>query len=283
MGRIITGKKKRVSSLFSEWGGLRKLGLVRIGVFDSGMGGITVLQELSRRFSGLEFLYFGDTANVPYGSKSASQIKALVRSAAERIKTKKIDALVIACNTASSLAYDELKSVFPEVPLIDVVEAGVRSCLKAMEAKPGLPLVVLGTKATVRSHIYQKLLHEKNPTLQVFEQACPLLVPLIEEGWIDHPVLQLTLEEYVKPYQELPKGVALLACTHYPWIDSAVSAALPGWAILNSAHAVAEILEEQLPGVLSKTGSSSLEWYFSDPDGVSPILFRDSTDRISSF
>jgi glutamate racemase len=247
------------------------------------MGGITVLQELSKRFLGLEFLYFGDTANVPYGSKSPAQIKALVHSAAERIKTKRIDALVIACNTASSLAYEELKSVFPNTPLIDVVEAGVRSSIKASLADPGLPLVVLGTKATVRSHIYHTLLHEKAPSLQVFEQACPLLVPLIEEGWIDHPVLHATLQEYVKPFQGQPHGIALLACTHYPWIEEAVKLALPGWSVLNSAHAVADILAEQFPELTLGDGPSKIEWYFSDPEGVSKILFQDSTDQISSF
>ena len=272
-----------VSSLFSEAGGSRKISPVRIGVFDSGMGGITVLQELAKRFPGLQFLYFGDTANVPYGSKSPAQIKALVESAALRIKTKKIDALVIACNTASSLAYDELNRVFPDIPLINVVEAGVRSCVKALESDPALPLVVLGTKATVRSRIYQTLLHEKNASFRVFEQACPLLVPLIEEGWIEHPVLHLTLKEYVKPFQSWEKGVALLACTHYPWIESAVREVLPGWVILNSAHAVADILAEQIPTLSPSSEGGGIEWYFSDPEGVSKTLFRDSTDRISSF
>lgn len=255
------------------------------------MGGITVLRELARRFPGQEFLYFGDTANVPYGSKSPQQIRALVRSAAERIHSKSIDALVIACNTASSLGYEEFEAALPGIPLIDVVEAGVRSAVQADRA--GNPVLILGTKATVRSHIYERLIKEENPEFKVFEQACPLLVPLIEEGWIDHPVLHATIEEYVRPHRERGPGVALLACTHYPWIEVAIAQALPGWTVLNSAHAVADILQETFPGVSSVAGTvatggslgpgARIQWFFSDPESISPVLLGDAAGVVSRF
>jgi len=251
------------------------------------MGGITVLRELARRFPGQEFLYFGDTANVPYGSKSPQQIRALVRSAAERIWAKSaqsIDALVIACNTASSLGYEEFEAALPGVPLIDVVEAGVRSVLHAARANE--PVLILGTKATVRSHIYERLIKEKDPALKVYEQACPLLVPLIEEGWIDHPVLHATLDEYVRLHREKGPGVALLACTHYPWIEAAIARALPRWTVLNSAHAVADILEEAFPGAKAVQAigpGAQVHWFFSDPESVSPVLMEDAIGAIAGF
>jgi glutamate racemase len=240
---------------------------MKIGVFDSGIGGITVLNALKARFSNHEFLYFGDTANVPYGTKSEHQIQALVTSAALRMKEKDIDALVIACNTASSIAYEHFKSVLDPIPLIDVVEAGVASVLDALLDPMG-PVLIFGTRATVKSKIYSRLLHEKNSILKVYEQECPLLVPMIEEGWLDHPALELTAKEYVAPYLHLRPGVALLACTHYPWIKKTFEALLPDWTILDSAHAVADITEKSLNLSEDRNQIARIIWHFSDPDAV---------------
>lgn len=219
---------------------------MRIGIFDSGIGGITVLNELKGSFPDHEFLYFGDTANVPYGTKSETQIRSLVTSAALRMRERKLDALVIACNTASSIAYAQFKEVFGKVPLIDVVAAGTESILHEFQQKSARPILILGTRATVKSKIYSRLLHEKKPELQISEQECPLLVPLIEEGWSHHPVLKLTVEEYVQAYRDLPAGVALLACTHYPWIKKEIETALPGWTVIDSAQAVTQLIATEL-------------------------------------
>lgn len=258
---------------------------MRLGVFDSGIGGITVLNELKVRFPEHEFLYFGDTANVPYGTKSDHQIQNLVTSASLRMKEKHLDALVIACNTASSIAHSHFKAIFDQIPLIDVVAAGVRSILKASESDPKLPVLILGTRATVKSKIYSRLLHEKNPNLEIHEQECPLLVPLIEEGWQAHPVLRLTVEEYVKNHRHLTPGVALLACTHYPWIQSIIEACLPGWKVIDSAHAVADIITEQLglPSLPSAGKIAKLNWYFSDPDGVTQKIVNFGTAPLQTF
>ncbi len=249
------------------------------------MGGVTVLRELIRRQPGAEFLYFGDTANVPYGSKSPVQIRALVRSAAERMKQKRIDALVVACNTAASLAKGEFQEVFPDIPVVDVVQAGVRACLRAVEEAPDSTVLILGTRATVKSRIYEILLQDSKPGIPVLQQACPLFVPMIEEGWIEHPILRATVHEYLGAYREVRKGIALLACTHYPWIERAIQDELPEFRVLNSALAAAEILEECLPGLVRPgTAEPKVRWFFSDPDSVSRSLLGDLPDRaISSF
>lgn len=250
---------------------------MKIGVFDSGVGGITVLNALQARFRQHEFLYFGDTANVPYGTKSEVQIQTLVTSASHRMKQKNIDALVIACNTASSIAYEHFKEVLDPIPLIDVVEAGVASVCAAVKNPTG-PVLIFGTRATIKSKIYSKLLHEKNLALEVHEQECPLLVPLIEEGWLEHPVLELTAKEYVEPYLKLKPGVALLACTHYPWIKTTFEKLLPGWIILDSAHAVADIAEQTLQlshsQALASVENPSIIWHFSDPDAVTTKILN---------
>jgi glutamate racemase len=242
---------------------------MRVGVFDSGIGGVTVLRALEKRFSGVEFFYFGDTANVPYGTKSPGQIQSLVLSAAHRMKSFDLDALVIACNTASSLAYSEFRLVFPSIPLVDVVDAGVATVIGDRKEGGLGPVLVLGTRATVRSGEYRRRISALSPGLQVMEQECPLLVPLIEEGWVDHPVLHTVVEEYVKPWRASGPGAALLACTHYPWIETAVRAALPGWRVLNSGASVARILVREFPKEKFQSGGSNrISWFFSDPESV---------------
>ena len=258
--------------------------LMKIGVFDSGIGGVTVLSELKKRFPGEEYLYFGDTANVPYGTKSETQIRTLVSSAAERIKEKGIDALVIACNTASSIAFKDFKFALDPTPLIDVVDAGVTSVLQAVKNNPTLPILILGTRATVKSRIYSRLLKDQNASLTIHEQECPLLVPMIEEGWTDHPILKSTILEYIAPYLNLKPGVALLACTHYPWIKAQFESLMPGWKVLDSATAVADILEAKLHVNLhSSTAITEVDWYFSDVDGVSTKMLPKNTLKLHHF
>jgi glutamate racemase len=264
---------------------------MKIGVFDSGIGGVTVLNELTKRLPSAEFLYFGDTANVPYGTKSETQIQNLVSSASTRMRMQNLDALVIACNTAASLARTQIDSIFPEIPVIDAVEAGVLASLRAMKHRPRdlSPLLILGTRATVKSHVYSRLLKAEDPALLVIEQECPLLVPMIEEGWIDHPLLLATVDLYTKIYQTMIPGVALLACTHYPWIKKAFQNALPGWTFLDSAESVAEILCEQLPEdpLAQKSGaiqtSPTIQWFFSDPESVSQTLLKSKPESWTRF
>ncbi len=269
---------------------------IKVGVFDSGVGGITVLSELRRRFAFLDYVYLGDTAHVPYGTKSPAQIEKLSLDCVARLKKEKIDALVVACNTSCAWALGEIEKVMHPVPVFGVVSPGVEAALGALSqldqthslkaAEPPRPILVLATRATVLSQAYGKILRKiLNPygtegacQVPVVEQACPLLVPLIEEGWVDHPILHQTLTEYVRPYfDQYSPGVALLGCTHYPWIHAAFERALPGWSVVNSAQAIADCLESsELLGKVFKERSKSLndqeqgrvEWIFSDPNAL---------------
>lgn len=247
----------------------------KIGVFDSGIGGATVLAALRARFPIYDFSYFGDTANVPYGPKSSAQICALSESAALRMVAHRLDALVVACNTASSWALPNFQKILGSVPVFGMVESGVEAVRNALltDLKP---VVVFGTQATIRSGVYGKYFKSEIPAAQVLEQACPLLVPMIEEGWKDHEILRLTLAEYVAPAAAISnRGVALLACTHYPWIRDFFQAALPLWTIIDSAESVTERLARELKFTDEvPAGRGKIEWYFSDPDAVASFVFE---------
>ncbi|MBC7385241.1 MAG: glutamate racemase [Cryobacterium sp.] len=260
--------------------------VLKLGVFDSGIGGITVLEALKRRFPEHDFAYFGDTLNVPYGTKSETVIRLLSESAGMRMADYGLDAVVVACNTASSLALPEFEKTLSPIPVFGMVEAGVAAILDAFRlgfVEPSTPVIVFGTRATVRSGVYGRLLRAALPEATVFEQACPLLVPIIEEGWKDHEILRTALREYAAAYQQLTPGVALLGCTHYPWIRGAFESALPGWKIIDSAEAVCERLAEAFPELLSTQNSGVTHWYFSDPETVAPFIFGNSPPVLDTF
>lgn len=234
-------------------------------MFDSGIGGITVLKELRARFPNQDFYYYGDNANVPYGTKSHTQIKSLVKAAAQEIKNKNVDALVIACNTAACIALDDAREIMGSVPVYSVVEAGIATIARITKNKPLTNVLILGTKATVRSKTYSSALK----MISVYEQECPLLVPMIEEGWINHPILHQTVQEYVGEYKSLTPGIAFLACTHYPWIKAAFENALPNWKVMDSAALVGEMLQEQINTNKNNTEHrGSIEWHFTDQENL---------------
>jgi glutamate racemase len=273
---------------------------IKVGVFDSGVGGITVLTELRKRLGFLDYVYLGDTAHVPYGTKSPAQIEKLSLDCVARLKEQKIDALVVACNTSCAWALGAIEKLMSPIPVFGVVSPGVEAAIGALNqlshrdsvgvgpanVSAQRPILVLATRATVTSQAYGKSLRKiLNPDgrqdellVPVLEQACPLLVPMIEEGWVDHPILNQTLLEYVKPYlDEYVSGVALLGCTHYPWIHAAFEKALPGWLVVNSAEAIADCLENselmvQYLGQYLGAGASQqvgrVEWIFTDPNAL---------------
>lgn len=261
-----------------------------IGVFDSGIGGITVLSELKQQLpEWVNYVYLGDTAHVPYGPKSSSQIQKLSVDCVQLLKSKGIDALVVACNTAASHAMAEIQKVMSPIPVIGVVEPGIEA---ALQTQPSSTLLVFATRATVRSQAYSKGLrailkahHDPLESVSIHEQACPLLVPIIEEGWLDHSILHQTLAEYVRPYVNLPTpGVALLGCTHYPWIHKAFEQALPGWKVINSARAVSDYLQraswfQQKTKPKKASTEKRVEWIFTDPEAV-PEFARDFIKNI---
>ena len=215
-----------------------------IGVFDSGVGGLTVLSALLRHIPDASYLYFGDTARLPYGSKSAATVAHYAVGAIRHLQAQGAELLVIACNTATALAFDEIKSA-SEVEVIGVVEPGARA---AAEASRSRKVVVIGTDATVASHAYRRALEARGVAAQ--EKACPLFVPLVEEGWVDHPVTEQVARIYL---DEAFSGDArdadtlVLGCTHYPLIKPLLGRIAPAHvAIVDSAESTAHEVARQL-------------------------------------
>jgi glutamate racemase len=218
-----------------------------IGVFDSGFGGLTVLKELTRLIPGADYLYFGDTARLPYGSKSADTVARYAVGAAHFLETHGIELLVIACNTATALALDKIVAAAP-VPVIGVVEPGAE---RASTASRNRKVVVLATEATVASHAYLKALESRG--VEAREKACPLLVPLVEEGWVDHPVTEQVARIYLG--EAFTDGfesadVLVLGCTHYPLIKPLLHRVAPAHVtIVDSAESTARVVAERLPAL----------------------------------
>jgi glutamate racemase len=220
-----------------------------IGVFDSGFGGLTVLKALLEASPGADYAYFGDTARLPYGSKSVETVARYAVEASHFLESKGAQLLVIACNTATALALDRICAA-AHVPVVGVVEPGAKA---ASSATKNRKVVVIGTEATVSSHAYRKAL--ENRGLQAREKACPLLVPLVEEGWVEHPVTEQVAriylaEAFADSFHDADTMV--LGCTHYPLLKPLLRRVAPAHVCIvdsaeSTAHAVSAHFEELLP------------------------------------
>lgn len=220
-----------------------------IGVFDSGFGGLTVLKALLEVISEANYLYFGDTARLPYGSKSVETVARYAVDASHYLESHGAELLVIACNTATALALDRITRA-AHVPVVGVVEPGAES---AASASKNRKVVVVGTEATVSSHAYRKALEARG--LQAREKACPLLVPLVEEGWVEHPVTEQVAQIYLR--EAFADGfrdadVLVLGCTHYPLLKPLLRRVAPTHVTIvdsaeSTARAVASHLQTLLP------------------------------------
>jgi glutamate racemase len=235
-----------------------------IGVFDSGFGGLTVLRELLPRNPGAHYIYLGDTARLPYGAKSQATIARYAVESARFLEERGAEYLVIACNTATALALDELTASV-SIPVVGVIEPVVRA---AKAEYPHSEVLVLATPATVQSHAY--LQHCNAQGLKATEKACPLLVPLVEEGWIDHTVTRDVLRIYLSEALAVcnPQAV-LLGCTHYPLIAPEIKSMLrelgSDAAVIDSAQATAAQVEK-IVGSADRTdgGSATFECFATD-------------------
>jgi glutamate racemase len=215
-----------------------------IGVFDSGFGGLTVLKALLRLIPNADYLYFGDTARLPYGAKSAETVAKYAVGAAHYLEQQGAQTLVIACNTATALALDKIKQA-ANVPVVGVIEPGAE---RAAGESKNKKVVVISTEATANSHAYLKALEARG--VQAKEKACPLLVPLVEEGWIDHPVTQEVAHVYLKEAfadEFKSADVLLLGCTHYPLIQPVLHRVAPKHVkIVDSADSTADAVARLL-------------------------------------
>ena len=187
-----------------------------IGVFDSGVGGLTVAREIMRNLPHERIVYFGDTARVPYGSKSRETVIRYSRQIVRFLKTQEVKAIVVACNTASALALETIQQE-TDIPMLGVVEPGARVAAKTTRNKK---IGLIGTRATVKSDLYRTMIQKTDPQIQVIGQACPLFVPLVEEGWLKDSVTIEVARRYLKPLLEQDIDTLILGCTHYPLLRS---------------------------------------------------------------
>lgn len=213
-----------------------------IGVFDSGVGGLTVLRALQERLPNESTVYLGDTARVPYGTRSQAVVTRYALGNARFLMGRRIKLLVIACNTVSAESLPALRAAF-DVPILGVVEPGAAAAHTVAGARP---VGVIGTPGTVASGAYRRALEALDPGVKVHSRACPLFVPLAEEGWTDGDVPRLVAERYLAPFREEGVGTLVLGCTHYPLLREPIAAAMPGVTLVDSARATAEAVEKLL-------------------------------------
>jgi glutamate racemase len=252
-----------------------------IGLFDSGVGGLTVLRALLGHIPNADYLYFGDTARLPYGSKSAATIAHYAVGAVRFLQEHGAELLVIACNTATALALDEIKAA-ANVEVIGVIEPGADAAAAASKKKN---VVVIGTEATVGSHAYSRALEARQ--IRVREKACPLLVPLVEEGWVEHPVTEQVAMIYLSEAfsgEAQEADVLLLGCTHYPLIKPLLRrVAPPHVAIVDSAESTAmEVMKRFGERLEPVAGEPLLPNVLQDDQPVSLLKFF-ATDSAEKF
>lgn len=208
-----------------------------IGIFDSGVGGLTVLRELHRQVPAEFLIYLGDTARVPYGTKSAQTVRRYAQEAARFLNSQKVKLLVVACNTASAVALQDLAEIH-RLPVVGVIEPGAR---RALEVTANGRVGVIGTEGTVRSGAYERALQAGDPAVEVFSAACPLFVPLAEEGWADHRVAHLAAVEYLASLLDRGVDTLVLGCTHYPLLKQTLQEVVgPGVTLIDSAEETAK-------------------------------------------
>ena len=217
-----------------------------IGIFDSGVGGLTVLRELTRALPQEDTIYFGDTARVPYGTKSPDTVIRYSQEIAAFLTKQDIKLLVVACNTASAVALPTLRRTLP-IPVVGVIEPGAK---RAVEVTRSGIVGIIGTSGTVRSSAYSRAIKRLNPSISVLARPCPLFVPLAEEGWTDNQVAQMTAHLYLDELRQANIDTLVLGCTHYPLLKKIIADVMgPSVTLVDSAEetarTVAAILKDK--------------------------------------
>jgi len=234
-----------------------------IGLFDSGIGGLTVIEEVRRVLPRENLVYLGDTARFPYGDKSPEEIRRFAKENAHFLQSKQIKLLAVACYTASSLSHNLLQSILP-IPVISMANAGIEELAASTRTQS---VAILGTTRTIASGILQQKLLALNPRLQIKAIACPLFAPFVEEGLHDHPTLQQIAEHYLKPLQGTSVDSVLLACTHYQLLTNVIRDILPdNVQLICPANACAQMIQQTLKDqhlLSSQTHSGHLQMYVS--------------------
>ncbi|MBD3274325.1 MAG: glutamate racemase [Candidatus Marinimicrobia bacterium] len=241
-----------------------------LGIFDSGLGGLTVVRQIQQVFPRLPIIYYGDTARVPYGTKSPKTVTHFSRQIIDFLIAQNVQAIVVACNTASAAAVPVLKDEY-DIPIYGVVEPGAEAAFAA--SKSGR-IGVIGTNSTIRTNVYTKAIQSRNQSLSVFGKACPLFVPLVEEGWEEHDVTRQIAREYLDPVIENEIDTLILGCTHYPMLTKTLKTILPdGINIIDSGVAAANELEGKIQ--VSSEATPEHKYFVSD----TPERFAELAER----
>jgi len=229
-----------------------------VGVFDSGIGGLTVLQRIMEALPRENTVYLGDTARSPYGTKSAETVLRYSFENSDFLIQKGVKIVVVACNTSTAIALEALKESL-SIPVVGVIEPGVKRALEKTSSKR---IGVIGTEATIQSGAYTRALKALDPGVEVYSRSCPLFVPLVEEGWLDHPVVNMTVESYLGSLKQSGIDTLILGCTHYPLLKKAIRKFMGrGVELVDSAEetakAVGAILRQRSLGRARGKGSAS--------------------------
>ena len=231
-----------------------------IGIFDSGVGGLTVVKAVMERLPNESIIYFGDTARVPYGSKSKETVTKFSAQIIRFLRSKDVKAIIIACNTVNSNCIEELRALFPDLPIEGVVEPGVRMALMATQNQK---VGIIGTEATIASGKYPQLLQAARPELEVYAKACPLFVPLVEEGWAQHPITKEVIEEYLLPLAQTGIDSLILGCTHYPMLTEPIGQVLgPSIQLINPATEAAFHIKRLLKRLEKQSDEKDASYQF---------------------
>ncbi len=246
-----------------------------IGIFDSGIGGLTVAKAVMKALPNEDIIYFGDTARVPYGIKSEETVRRYALEITDFLLKKGVKMILIACNTVSASAKGEIIAKAGKIPVLDVITAGARAAFDQSSHKQ---IGVIGTLATVHSRAYVSAINEINGGAEVIQKACPMLVPLAEEGWIENEVARQTLQEYLKEFEEYDLDALILGCTHYPLFKEIIPQILHSQrtVVIDSAESIAETSSGKLQelDLLNKEGGK-FDCYVSDR----PQRFQELAER----
>ncbi|MFC1807558.1 glutamate racemase [Candidatus Omnitrophota bacterium] len=243
-----------------------------IGIFDSGVGGLTVVKELVKELPNEDIIYFGDTARVPYGTKSQKTIKRFSVENAIFLLGKNVKLIIVACNSSSAAALGTLNRNF-KVPIIGVIEPGVKDAILASKNKK---IGIIGTSSTIRSDAYNKFIRASESSARVFSTSCPLFVPLVEEGWLSGKITLDVIKHYLLPLKRKGIDTLVLGCTHYPLLESRIRKVMgPDVKLVNSALSTARATNKLVRKLSIKADNSSkgkLRFFVSDEPQMFEII-----------
>jgi glutamate racemase len=233
-------------------------------VFDSGVGGLTVLRALRERMPSEDFIYLGDTARLPYGTKSPQTIARYSLQCAQGLLSRGARALVVACNTASASALPALRQAHPHLPIVGVIEPGAAEAVRVSVSRH---IAVIATQATIAGGAYEHAIHRIAPDARVVTRACSLFVALAEEGWVDGPIAEAVARRYLEDLFRgaEPPDTLVLGCTHFPQLLSAIRAAVPaGVSLVDSADTTAQFVARELATIGSPPRMGATRWLATD-------------------